>query len=270
MLKAVQTITEAVSAVTGGALHSAWLYGSAVLDDFRPGWSDVDLLILTSSPLSEEQAKRLLMLRQELAEKEPGNPYYRACEGIIACVREYRFGAFRRLVYWGTTGQRITDRCVPDTFARAELARVGRCIAGTEDRSLFAEPDRAELRAAVQAHCDAIRRFAGQTDESLYSCGWLLDIARGIHTLRTGDVIAKTQAGLWALEEHLFPDEGPLRRTLEIRQAPLRYKDRPEVREWLKGLGPAVQRYTDVLERELREAERREKPGTEPAHAGRT
>lgn len=29
------------------------------------------------------------------------------------------------------------------------------------------------------------------------------------------------------------------------------YRDRPEVRAWLKALGPTVQRYADVLEKEL-------------------
>jgi hypothetical protein len=64
-------------------------------------------------------------------------------------------------------------------------------------------------------------------------------------------VISKTQAGLWALQEHLFPDEEPLRKTVEIRKNPIAYKDREDIRQWLKGLGPVVQRYADVLEHEL-------------------
>ena len=84
--------------------------------------------------------------------------------------------------------------------------------------------------------------------------GWLLDIARCIYTLRTGDVIAKTQAGLRALEEHLFPDEEPLRKTLEIRQNPRAFTGTEELNGWLKSLGPVVQRYADVLEQELQRA----------------
>ena len=94
--------------------------------------------------------------------------------------------------------------------------------------------------------------MAAQTNESLYSCGWLLDIARCICTLRTGDVTSKTQAGIRALEEHLFPDEAPLRKTVEIRQDPQDFRDRNDVKQWLKGLGPVVQQYADVLEAELR------------------
>ena len=44
-----------------------YLYGSAVLGDFRPGWSDLDILCLPAAPLSPDTAGRLVLLRQELA-----------------------------------------------------------------------------------------------------------------------------------------------------------------------------------------------------------
>ena len=232
-------------------VHSIWLYGSVVLDDFRLGWSDIDLLVLAGGPVTEEQAQQLAGLRQAMLETEPDNPYYRSFEGIIADVSEYSAGSFSRLVYWGTSGERITDRYQQDVFSAFELAKYGKCIFGKDDRSLFPVPSAAELREAVRQHDEAIRRFAVQTDERLYSCGWLLDIARCIFTLRHQDVIAKTQAGIWALSEHLFREEEPLRKALRIRQDPMGYKDREDVKQWLKGLGPVVQQYADVLEREL-------------------
>ena len=232
-------------------VHSIWLYGSVVLDDFRLGWSDIDLLVLAGGPVTEGQAQQLVGLRQAMLETEPDNPYYRSFEGVIADVSEYSAGFFSRLVYWGTSGERITDRYQQDVFSAFELAKYGKCIFGNDDRSLFAAPSAAELREAVRQHDEAIRRFAVQTDERLYSCGWLLDIARCIFTLRHQDVTAKTRAGIWALSEHLFRDEEPLRKTLRIRQDPMAYKDRDDVKLWLKGLGPVVQQYADVLEREL-------------------
>ncbi|MBR3106569.1 MAG: DUF4111 domain-containing protein [Clostridia bacterium] len=235
------------------SLHSVWLYGSIVLDDFQPGWSDIDLIALATDPITPEQADRLVTLRQALTEEEPSNRYYRWMEGIIVPVSEYQNQAFTRLVYWGTSGQRITDKYRSDPFARFELAKYGRLVFGSADKALFPLPDQAELTAAIQRHYETIRTFAVQTDESLYSCGWLLDIARCIYTLRHHDVIGKTQAGKWALSQHLFPDEAPLKTALLIRQSPLVYKDRPEIRQWLGGLGSVVQRYADVLEKELAE-----------------
>ena len=54
--RSIEKIISAVSAVMNGKIHSAWLYGSVVLGDFRPGWRDIDMLILTDGEISEKQA----------------------------------------------------------------------------------------------------------------------------------------------------------------------------------------------------------------------
>ncbi len=249
--QSVERLTGRIVSILDNNVHSIWLYGSVVLDDFRLGWSDIDLLVLSNSPITERQARQLVGLRQAMLETEPDNPYYRSFEGIIADRNEYLAGSFSGLVYWGTSGQRITDHCQQDVFSVYELAKYGKSVYGDHDRSIFPQPSGAELRDAVKQHCESIRKYAVQTDEKLYSCGWLLDIARCIYTLRYNDVIAKTQAGLWALSEHVFQDEEPLKKTLEIRQNPAAYKDEEEIKQWLKSLGPVVQQYADVLEQEL-------------------
>jgi hypothetical protein len=192
---AIARMTGEIVSVLDGDVYGVWLYGSVVMDDFRPGWSDIDFVALARGTLSESQAERLLTLRQEMLGREPGNPYYRSFEGVIAGAGEYRSGVFERLVYWGTSGQRITDRYAPDAFSAFELAKYGRQVYGDQPWILPA-PDREELVRAVRADYDTIRKYAVQTDASLYSCGWLLDIARCVYTLRHHDVIAKTQAGM--------------------------------------------------------------------------
>ena len=251
MFRSIAGMTKEIVAILDGNVHSVWLYGSVVENDFRLGWSDIDILVLAGKQITDSQARKLVSLRQILAANAPGNPYYPLFEGVIANLDEYLSGTFSRLVYWGTTGQRITDRCQPDPFSMYELAGFGKSVYGSDDRSIFTAPDRQVLTEAVSGHYETIRKYAAHTDERLYSCGWLLDICRCIHTLRNNDVISKTQAGLWALQEHLFPDEEPLRKTVEIRKNPIAYKDREDIRQWLKGLGPVVQRYADVLEHEL-------------------
>ena len=250
MLHAVARMMDEIAAIMRGDIYGAWLYGSTVLDDFRLGWSDIDFVALVQGSISESQAEKLLTLRQDLLKAEPGSLYYRAFEGVIASLNEYRSQSFQRLVYWGTSGQRITGRYTPDTFSLFELAKYGKPVYGGKTW-ILPPPGKEELIAAVRRHYDAIRKYAAQTSDSLYSCGWLLDIARCVYTLRYNDVISKTQAGIWALEEHLFPDEEALKKTIEIRQAPSAFKDREDIRRWLKGLGPVVQKYADVLAREL-------------------
>lgn len=251
MRVSIKRITDEIASRLGGKMHSLWLYGSVTMDDFHLGWSDIDFIALANGEIFEEAAQSLLILRQELVGKEPENPYYRLFEGVIVNICEYRRGEYKRLVYWGTSGQRITDRCEIDPFARYELAKFGKCVYGAADPSLFTLPDRAELVSAVRRHYEGIREYARVTDEKLYSCGWLLDVSRCIYTLRTGEVISKTRAGEWALAGGIFPDGAPLRKTLEIRKSPLEYRDDERVKVWLASLGDTVQRYADVLEREL-------------------
>ena len=251
MDQSIAKMADRITGILGGKPPEVWLYGSVVLDDFRPGWSDIDLLVLTNGQITPGQAGALLTLRQEMTQEEPENRYYRAFEGIIAEKAEYLSGSFIRLVYWGTSGQRITDRYAQDAFSAFELAKYGRCVCGGGDRSIFTAPSRDALAEAVRRHYDAIRRCAVRTNGSLYACGWLLDIARCIYTLRHGGVISKTGAGVWALREHIFEEEEPLRKALAIRREPMAYRDRDDVKQWLKGLGPTVQRYADALEKEL-------------------
>lgn len=245
--QSAEMMAEQISAVLARPLYGFWLYGSVVLDDFHLGWSDIDCIAFSEDPITEEQAKALVTLRQTLSVQHPENPYFRAFEGVIVNRREYTNGVFSRLVYWGTSGQRVTDRFCLDPFARYELLHDGVWVCGSGDRSLFRAPAREELIAAIRLHLDGIRRCAVETDDSLYSCGWLLDIARCIYTLRCGAVISKTRAGEWALSERIFPDDEPLKRTLAIRRGPLRYRDDPDTKAWLGSLGPTVQRYADVL-----------------------
>lgn len=250
MKDAIRRMTQEMDEALDHGLHSLWLYGSLVLDDYHPGWSDIDFIAFARDPISEAQANKLLTLRQDLSARFPENPYYRCFEGVIAHEQAFQQGRFTRPVYWGTTGQRVADRFALDPFARLELSRCGQSVYGAQDNP-FTAPTRAELMEAVCRHYEGIRRYAVQTDERLYSCGWLLDIARCLYTLRYGDVIGKTQAGEWALRERLFPEEEPMKKALMIRRDPLSYRDRPEIRAWLRALGPTVQRYADVLEQAL-------------------
>ena len=97
-------------------LSSKTSYGSSVLNDFRLGWSDIDILVLTDKQITEEQAQKLVGLRQALLEKEPGNPYYRSFEGGMLTLDAFLTGKADRVVYWGTSGERITDTYMFDSF----------------------------------------------------------------------------------------------------------------------------------------------------------
>lgn len=226
-----------LNAVLRDNAASVCLYGSCVLDDFHGGWSDIDFIALTDKPLTREDAEQLVELRQRLVEKY-GNPLFCSLEGGILSREALLSGRKEPVVYWGTSGQRITDSYNLDCFGTAELLESGILLYGDDFRSQIAVPTYAKMRDEIARHCQAARKYG-------VSIGWLLDIARGIYTLRTGKVIAKTAAGEWALENSLCPDEDTLRKAVQIRYAPLCFSGEDKRLE-----NEVIQRFADVLEEE--------------------
>lgn len=230
---------------------SVYVYGSLTLGDFRPGWSDIDILVLTGEKIPEAQARQLVGLRETMLEEDPENPFYRSFEGGMLSLEAFLSGKPDRVVYWGTSGERITDTYRLDAFCRSELLDSGILLFGNELRGRLSRPTYEELKAEVRRHYETIRQYARKTERNFYSFGWFLDISRGLYTLRTGKIIAKTAAGEWALREKLCPCPDVLEKVLEIRREPERYRGEEPVLTYAETLGDSVQSYADVLEREL-------------------
>lgn len=225
---------------------SIYIYGSCTLGDFKFGWSDIDIIVLTQTQMSSAQADQLVGLRQSMTDTEPDNPLYRCFEGVMLAMHEPE-----QIVYWGTSGQRMIESYHFDSFCIKELLEYGRLVQGEDVRGIFSMPSYAEIRADVRFHYESIRKYASKTGRSMYSFGWLLDIARCVYTLRTGRIIAKTAAGEWALQEGIFDDPAALEAALKVRREPMKYRERGEVLDYAGKLGESIQRYADVLEAEL-------------------
>jgi len=198
---------------------TAYLMGSAAMDDYREGWSDIDLLILAKVELTPEQADSLLNLRQKMLESEPENPYYRRMEGGAVSAEGFLTGRESRAVYWGTSGQRITAGYAADVFALAAMDRWS-LLRGDDLRKRMRKPSPEMLYEAVKTHVGTIRQHGISTKNPIYRCGWMLDLARCLYTLRTGRVTTKTGAGETAVRLGWCPDADALRVALEVRYHP--------------------------------------------------
>lgn len=127
----------------------------------------------------------------------------------------------------------------------------GVVVLGKDRRNEGELPNFEALRAGVAAHYESIRQHSGETGESLYSCGWLLDIARCLYTLDTGKVISKTEAGIWAREKKLCPNLETLDRALILRKNPALFQENEDWRHWCGAIQEDIERFADVLERKL-------------------
>lgn len=251
---AINTMVREISGILSDCEPSIYMYGSSVLNDFRLGWSDLDILVLTSKQITEEQAKSLVGLRQAMLVDEPDNPYYRSFEGGMLTLDAFLSKKTDRVVYWGTSGEQITDKYAFDSFGMAELIESSVLLYGKDVRKELKYPTFHELYADVKRHYEIIRKYAHTTGRSFYSFGWMLDIARCIYTLRTGKIIAKTDAAEWALENNLCPDSDALRYALKVRRKPLEYKDDKQTFDYAETLAEPIQRFENVLVKELIQA----------------
>lgn len=249
--KAINKMVGEISSILLDCEPSIYMYGSSVLNDFRLGWSDIDILVLTRTRISEPQARKLVGLRQFMLKKEPGNPYYRSFEGGMLTLDALISGKSDTVVYWGTSGERITDTYRFDSFSMTELIESGNLLYGEDVRGKLTLPTFDLLYADVRHHYEAIRRYVQKSDRSLYSFGWLLDIARCLYTLRTGKIIAKTNAAVWALENELCPNPDVLEFALRVRRDPLVHRNNKQTLDYAETLAEPIQRFADVLEDEL-------------------
>lgn len=232
-------MTNKIMTVLADNQPTVYLFGSVVLNDFRLGWSDIDILVLTARGITGQQAETLVGLRQVLLEQYFSNPYFSLFEGGMLSVGAFLHNKDERTVYWGTSGQRITDSHKMDSFGIAELIDNGILLCGDDIRSEMIYPTYAQMCDDIIHHVAVARKHGVVVD-------WLLDIARGIYTIRTGKIIAKTTAGEWALEEMLCPDPNILRKAVQIRKEPLRYSKKDKIVK-----NAVIQRFADVLEGEL-------------------
>ena len=249
MQKAIAIMTQAIAEILRDSLPTIYLYGSAAMDDYREGWSDIDLLVLTGSRITQAQAERLVGLRQSLPLQHPGDPCFRAFEGGMLDLEAFLKRTPTTVVYWGTSGQRITDRHHFDSFSRWELHRIGQLLHGADVRQTIPIPTPQEMYADVARHLSTIVEH-GHGSRSLYAFGWLLDIARGLYTLRYDAVASKTEAGTWALAQGLCPDADALRLALRVRQTPALIADEAILAQ-AEALTSAIQAFAGVLRRAL-------------------
>lgn len=251
MEKSINIMRDSIINILSDNNPTIYLYGSILFNDFKLGWSDIDILCLVENEISSKQANKLVNLRQTLLEDETENIYYRLFEGGFLTLDRLLGKENSKVVYWGTSGQRITEQYYFDVFSAIELLENGKLIYGIDIRELIDYPKRKDIIDAIKGHYNAIRTHAVKTDQSLYSAGWMLDIARCLYTLETGSIIGKTYAGEWALENNLCPDRDVMEIVIKIRKQPLHFKNDELTRQWLETLGPYIQRFADVLEKNI-------------------
>uniref|UniRef100_UPI003AB715B4 nucleotidyltransferase domain-containing protein n=1 Tax=Hominenteromicrobium sp. TaxID=3073581 RepID=UPI003AB715B4 len=160
---AIKNMTTQIADVLSLNDPSVYIYGSYVLDDFQYGWSDIDILVLTQKSISEQQANELVCLRQSITAAESDNPFYRCFEGGMLTLNAFIRKVPDRVVYWETSGQRITDSYHFDACCMKELLDYSRLLHGKDIRGQLTPPSFEDIKTNIQFHYDTIRKYASST-----------------------------------------------------------------------------------------------------------
>lgn len=199
---AVEQLADSSAAILGAHLVSAILHGSLTMDDFQPGRSDLDLLLVVEHDLTSSEGDALveavrsadlgpaggvdlLVVTRRTAEAPGDHP------GRELLV-ERRPGAGEELEVEGP------DRWVSDLWPELSEARAnGRSLLGPEPREVIGEVPADRVRANGVGWLGA---WLDRVDDEQNAVHMVLTACRMWRFEVMGDHTSKTDAAHWALE----------------------------------------------------------------------
>ena len=63
LTQAIQTMTAEIAAVLTDNKPTIYIFGSVALGDFKLGWSDIDIVVLTEHEIAEQKATILVNVK---------------------------------------------------------------------------------------------------------------------------------------------------------------------------------------------------------------
>ncbi|MFF8911952.1 nucleotidyltransferase domain-containing protein [Streptomyces sp. NPDC015032] len=172
-------------------LEAVWAHGSLALGDYRPGRSDLDLVTLVETPVSDHQKRQLSLVHRALIRDVPMAAKLH-CSYV---VRSQLPDAGRDHVTWAHG--RLFERPVTPV-SRRELSTGGLSLFGPEPAGLVAEVSDRELAEFIRGDLRSYWYPASAKPVRWLRDIWvdlgLLTLARASVTLRDGRLITKGQA----------------------------------------------------------------------------
>lgn len=202
--EAASTYLAAVDEEVPGLVLGFYVVGSAALDDFRPGVSDLDFVAVTAEEIAPDVALRLERMHWTRAEERAAP----SLDGIYAAREQVRLGPltcpegphveqglFRPS---GRYGRHVTDYHALARY-RVPLRSLpeGRLDVWLDHREVAFDVIRSLEDRWQPWYASARRGDVMLAPEAVSSC--VLEIARLHYTLVCGDMVSKTNAGLYAL-----------------------------------------------------------------------
>lgn len=192
-----EILTEGLLHVLGETLLGVYLTGSAVTPDFDPSASDIDLFVITTTPISRERAEALSILHERL---ERHHPWALRLEVQYACREQLHPRGVRgeAPTRGSTRGFEITSSAAgPDDILG--VRQFGHAITGPPPNEVFPAVNEDTFLAGTKEYLEDLltrhvtRPNAGDSDFA----DWVLNIARCLYRMETRTLGSKRVAHEW-------------------------------------------------------------------------
>jgi predicted nucleotidyltransferase len=202
----LQVLFQGIEETIGDNLTGIYLRGSLALGDFDPETSDIDFLVVTHLPISDEKFAELRTLHSEIARLP--NRYANDLEGAYihrAALRRFRAGE-RHPTFGRGEVLRWVEHRANWVIERWIVREHGVTIIGPDPKTLINPVSAEELRDAVRDRLRDWEDWARKPDDP----DWRLPLShkayvietmcRGLYTVSSGALCSKPQAVEWAVE----------------------------------------------------------------------
>ena len=209
-------LTDRVHGVLGDDVVGLYLHGSAAFGDYNPTRSDLDVLVVTRRPLTDEQRSGVCLQLGERALPVPAATLELSVVTHHACLHPVAAPAYE--LHVNTRDGRCADgrgRNDPDLVLHFAVTRQGGRLLGPGlriDRCFAPVPRALVLAGMAKELRDAME------DERSAPEYVLLNACRNLAYLRTGHIRSKVDGGRWVLENESALDLGAVARALARQQ----------------------------------------------------
>lgn len=196
--KLLKVFCKEIKAVLKGKFVALYIFGSLGMGDFSKHQSDVDFLVLISSPLSDIEGKRLQAMHNKLCATRFGNKLEGEYVAISALHAEGARGTVARCE-GGTLELNAQSQLSAENIL--DIRQNAYVVYGPDPKSVIPHVPRKSVEEIMQDYLKELNEELKHVEPK--SLNWLsskvLDICRTLYTLKTGKITSKSAGAQWAL-----------------------------------------------------------------------
>ncbi len=188
-----------IQSCLGHRLRSVMLHGSVTLDDFMPRWSDVDVCVVLTTPITQGEAQVIGTIHDQMRHRfiDEGEGSWESGQAVEGCYIPADLAAnvvLQMPCYSAGGSTRKWAVCHPvSPFDRYILAHFGHPVAG--ERVMFTPPSMQDLASQTEQDLGPLRTWSDDLEQSaIWMAGMLHWIARSLVFWREGTMLSKSGA----------------------------------------------------------------------------